>query len=68
VVAAVEENYGDQLTVVKVDDTRREIWTEFGVRSQPAFASIDDDGTVEIHNGALRGDALTERVEALIAR
>lgn len=45
----------------------REIWAEFGVRSQPAFAFIDDSGEVEIHRGSLDEAELSERVDALIA-
>ena len=43
------------------------IWTQFGVAAQPAFAFIDDSGEVEVFVGALGGEALTERMQALSA-
>jgi len=42
------------------------VWREFGVVSQPAFAFIDDDGTVETRLGAMGVEGLTERINALI--
>ncbi len=43
------------------------IWEELGVTDQPAFAFVNDDGTVDVHVGALGGEELTSRLEALIA-
>ena len=43
------------------------IWRSFGVIGQPAFAFVDDDGTVEVFNGGLGFDALTERMAELSA-
>jgi thiol-disulfide isomerase/thioredoxin len=43
------------------------IWSDYGVVAQPAFAFIDDDGTVDVVVGALGEDALTERLSALAA-
>lgn len=43
------------------------VWAEFGVRSQPAFVFINDDGTVENHQGRLGLESLTDRVNSLIA-
>ena len=43
------------------------IWSELGVFDQPAFAFVNDDGTVEVNVGALGEVELTARLEALIA-
>ncbi len=43
------------------------IWQRYGVFSQPAFAFINDDGTVETNIGAMGLDGLTEAAEGLIA-
>lgn len=50
-----------------VVDESGDIWTSFEVSYQPAFAFIDDDGTVTVHVGTLGADALTERVDELVA-
>ena len=51
----------------QVNDEDGSIWRSFGITSQPAFAFIDDDGTIEIHRGAMSEAALTERAAALAA-
>lgn len=43
------------------------IWERYGVVSQPAFAFINDDGTVETNIGAMGLEGLTEAAEALKA-
>jgi hypothetical protein len=43
------------------------IWAQFDVVSQPAFAFIDDDGTITVHNGGLGIDGLSSRIEELTA-
>lgn len=43
------------------------IWADYGVVAQPAFAFIDDDGTVDVVVGTLGEAALTERLSALAA-
>ena len=48
-------------------DLEGDVWQAFGVGSQPAFAFINDDGTVEIVIGAMGVDGLTERMTALAA-
>ena len=48
-------------------DLDGQVWSAFGVFGQPAFAFIDDDGSVEVFVGGLGGDALAERIDALIA-
>ncbi|GAB3112080.1 hypothetical protein GCM10027160_13710 [Streptomyces calidiresistens] len=41
------------------------VWSAFGVASQPAFAFVSADGTVETVPGALSGDELDSRIAAL---
>jgi len=43
------------------------VWREFGITSQPAFAFLNDDGTVETFIGPMGFESLTERVETLVA-
>lgn len=50
-----------------VVDADGDIWSSYGVISQPAFAFVDDDGSVELHVGPLGEQGLTERLEALTA-
>lgn len=50
-----------------VADLDGAIWQAFGVYAQPAFAFIDDDGTIEVFVGGLGEDALAERLDALTA-
>ncbi len=47
-----------------IDDTG-DLWQTFGITSQPSFAFINDNGTIETHRGALGATALAARVEAL---
>lgn len=47
-----------------VDDTGQ-IWSEYGVVGQPAFAFIDGDGNVEMVNGALTGEQLKTAARSL---
>lgn len=47
-------------------DLDGDVWESFGVGSQPSFAFINDDGTVEIVIGAMGENALAERMMALI--
>lgn len=50
-----------------VPDLNGDIWSAFGVYGQPAFAFIDDSGSVEVFIGGMGGDALAERIDELIA-
>ncbi|MFW2380714.1 MAG: TlpA family protein disulfide reductase, partial [Acidimicrobiales bacterium] len=50
-----------------VVDEELEVWGAYGIRSQPAFAFLNDDGTVEVRNGSLGAQELSARVDALIA-
>jgi len=43
------------------------IWNAFGIYGQPAFAFINNDGTVEVFIGSLDKRSLTERFEQLIS-
>ncbi len=43
------------------------VWKEYGIRSQPSFAFINDDGVVEVQGGSMGVDGLSERIDALIA-
>ena len=48
-----------------VVDADGSIWSSYEVFAQPAYAFIDDSGTVEVFVGALGEDALVERMNAL---
>lgn len=50
-----------------IADLEGEVWAEFEVRSQPAFAFVNDDGTFTVHVGALGESGLVERIDALLA-
>jgi hypothetical protein len=49
-------------------DTDGSLWSEFDVASQPAFAFINDDGTVEVVNGAMGLESITTKLDELITR
>lgn len=61
----VDDTGTDSLT--HVADLGGDIWSAFGVYGQPAYAFIDDSGTVEVFIGGMGGDALAERIDELIA-
>ncbi len=48
-----------------VVDADGSIWSSYEVFAQPAYAFIDDSGSVEVFVGALGEDALVERMTAL---
>jgi hypothetical protein len=50
-----------------IDEPNGEVWAAFGFSSQPAFAFLNDDGTMETHLGALGVSGMSERIETLIA-
>ena len=50
-----------------VDDANGSFWFEFGIRTQPAFVFIDDDGTITSHSGRLGLEELTTEVKNLRA-
>lgn len=49
-----------------VADESGAIWAGFGVTGQPAFALIDDDGTVELVFGRQGAQSLTAAAERLL--
>jgi thiol-disulfide isomerase/thioredoxin len=53
-------------SLTHVADLGGDIWSAFGVYGQPAFAFIDDGGSVEVFIGGMGGDALAERIDELI--
>ena len=55
----------DVVQVADLDDT---IWPMYGVRYQPAWVLIDQDGSTEVIAGALAGPQLDERLEELTSR
>lgn len=61
----VAETGTDGLT--HVVDESGDIWAGFDVFAQPAFAFIDDDGSVTVHVGTLGGDGLRDRIDELLA-
>ncbi len=48
-------------------DLDGEVWAEFEVGSQPAFAFVNDDGTFTVHVGPLGESGLIEGINALLA-
>lgn len=55
-------------TFVSVADTDGAIWAEYGVTAQPAFAFINQDGTVETYKGRLDAEQIAEYVAKLAAK
>ncbi len=43
------------------------LWQRFGVTTQPAFAFVTADGSVDVVRGSLSEPALTTRVATLLA-
>lgn len=60
---AFVDRYGIRMPTA-IDETD-EIFTSFGFSYQPAWAFVDDDGSVETHFGALEGPELQARIDAL---
>lgn len=50
-----------------IADESGEVWSNFDVRSQPAFVFIDDDGTVVDSTSSLSESGIAERLDQLIA-
>lgn len=70
---AASEEFVDQFEldidgITHIIDESGDVWSGFGVVGQPAWAFINDDGSVEIVNGALGGDAVAERAADLVGR
>jgi thiol-disulfide isomerase/thioredoxin len=53
--------------ITHLADIDGSIWSAFGVYGQPAYAFIDDSGTVDVFIGGMGGDALAERIDQLLA-
>ena len=53
--------------ITHLADIDGSIWSAFGVYGQPAYAFIDDSGTIDIFIGGMGGDALAERIDQLLA-
>lgn len=47
-------------------DAQGIIWSELEIFDQPAFAFVNDDGTVDVNVGSFEEAELAERVQALI--
>lgn len=58
------DRYGIRMPTA-IDETDQ-IFASFGFSYQPAWAFVDDDGTVETHFGALEPEELQARIDALI--
>ncbi len=48
-----------------VIDEDGSLWEQFDVRTQPAFAFINDDGTVTLHTGPHGPEGLASQIDAL---
>ena len=48
-------------------DANSAVWRELEVWDQPAWAFVNDDGTVDVNVGALDSDELSSRIEELLA-
>ena len=60
----VEDNaVGDFEHLIDADSV---IWSELGIFDQPAFAFVNDDGTVDVNVGSFEEEELAARVQALI--
>ena len=67
-IASMEDFVNDNLVtdfdhLIDIDGL---IWTELEIWDQPAFAFVNDDGTVDVNVGSFDQDELAERVQALI--
>lgn len=60
---AFVERHG--VTFTTLDDTTGDIYSQFGVAGQPAWAFISQDGTAEIQLGGLTPEELESRVQRL---
>lgn len=56
---------GSMTTVADVDET---IWPMYGVRYQPAWVFINQDGETEVFAGELAGPQLENEIEDLLSR
>jgi len=49
-----------------VADEASELWSQFGIASQPAWVFIHDDGSFTTVVSALGADGLTEEIQKLL--
>ena len=54
---------GDFEHLIDIDGV---IWSELEIFDQPAFAFVNDDGTIDVNVGSFEQEELTARVQALI--
>ena len=50
-----------------IADEEGDVWSEFNIRTQPAYIFINDDGTVSDPTGTLSEEEMRERLTALIS-
>ena len=67
VVTAAQEKYEGEVQIIRVSTNRPEVFAEFGVPTQPAWAFIDDDGTVSVEFASFDEEGLFRRIDELIA-
>jgi hypothetical protein len=56
-----------RVQIPHVLDEPFEIWTDFGVHSQPSMVFVKADGTWERHTGHIEPPDLLDRANALVA-
>ena len=62
--AFVEDNaVGEFEHLIDIDSV---IWRELEIIDQPAFAFVNDDGSVDVNIGSFEESELAERVQTLI--
>lgn len=61
---AFVDRYGIRMPTA-IDETD-ELFTSFGFSYQPAWAFVNDDGTVQTHFGALDDASLQARIDSLL--
>ena len=54
-----------ELDFTNIADTNAEVWARFGVTSQPSYAFISADGTVDVVPGALSASELKAKIADL---
>ncbi len=57
----------DVAHIPHVADTEGSVWSGFEIISQPSWAFVNDDGSIEVVVGGLNHDSLRERIERLAA-
>jgi len=54
-------------SIAHLADLDGDVWSAFGIYGQPAYAFIDDSGSIKVFIGGMGGDALADRIDQLIA-